>query len=134
MKKTHRKLKTRFRKKNKTNKRRNRTIRNYARRAGMMRKGFDIVRQPLTNIGKSLGKQTLTLGEEYMKSIGQDELVGKQKLSTKYRLAQNPKYNINFNYDDYALKENLAPTPFNNKYNISSENFIPPYIKPQTNM
>lgn len=134
MKKTYKKLKTRFRKKNKTNKRKNKTIRNYARHAGMMRKGFETLRQPITNIGKSIGKQTSAFGEEYMKSLGQDELVGKQKISNKFKQTLNPKYNINYNYDDYALKENLAPTPFKNKYNIISENYIPPYVKPLTNM
>lgn len=117
MKKTQKKIKTRFRKKSKNYRKKNKTIRNYAKRAGTFTKGLQTIGRPVFNIGK-----------EVIKSTAQDEVVGKKKFSSQLSYRLNPDYKIN---TDYLMnKENIQPY----KYNISSELFIPPYIKPQTNM
>lgn len=124
MKKSHKRIS--FRKKTKRIKnyrKKSRTIRNKARRAGMFPRAAQSLGKTAFTTSASMGKQALNFGKEYIKGVAQDELTGKQKLSSQLAYATKPKFDISYD------QENFDPNIM--KYKLDTSTIVPSYIKPK---
>lgn len=127
MKKSHKKIS--FRKKSKKVKnyrKKTRTIRNKAKRAGMFaRSAAQTLGQSALSASKSFGKQAVNIGQEYVKNVAQDELLGKKKLSSQLGVATKPISKFDISYDT----ENIDPNVM--KYKLDTSTITPSYLKPR---
>ena len=69
-------------------------------------------------LSKTLGRQTIGIGKEYLKSVAQDETVGKQTLSRKLSNVKPILANVNYDYD--YDQENINPNTYKYKLNTST--------------